>query len=437
MLSQLGHSNSLDDSRPLESESEAANAADPSVKSAESSTTWSGQSVYGSGESSKISYSPDTMSEPEEHDPGRQELQGLSDAVASANGSNNPKATNHRKRSPSPRQVLAEQLKERLRSNTGSMRRRASARSDSSSSSLSSSSDGSESDDLATLGRRNIAYFSNNNPTLDIPKSDRSMEHDVTRRKDSLENGAIKWLWVSQADVLPGYFANPWHSHFSSDTCLGAIVTMLEILEYYTDSSTLMYVDALPWCEQWLYQGRSTHPSYAINAMGGIIVPTEYHPVMFENYNAPMPAIQLLRSYHHQIDPSSYQSANDMVIERLAELMALDSWLSFCGRQPEIYDGRNNLLQSLPLLIQKLMSDFDYEFSSLDQTSVDGGHQIVKELAGLIAHTLDKEMLSEEEQLFTVVAMLRAAKMAMCLLNGPDTVNLREIFLRDIQVYLV
>lgn len=429
MLSGLGYSGSLDDNRPAESEGEAANLADPGIEGAESNTSWSGQSVYGSGESSKISYSPDTMSEPEELDLGRPELpqspelDRLLDPILSPNS---PKGTTHRNRSPSPRQVLAEQLKERLRSNTGSARRRASTRSDSSSSSSSSASSGSDSEHLTPLDKRDILYPSYTDPV-----------HNVKTGNDSLGNGAIKWLWICQADVLPGYFANPWHSHFSSDTCLGAIVTILEVLEYYTDSSTLTYVDTLPWCEQWLYQGKSTHPSYAVNAMGGIIVPTEYHSVKFENYNAPMPAIQLLRSYHRQIDPSSYQGANDMVIERLAELMALDSWLSFCGRQPEIYDGRNNLLQSTPMLVQKMMSDFDYEFSSLDRTSADGGHQIVKELAALIAHTLEKEMLSEEEQLFTIVAMLRAAKMALCLLNGPDTLKLRDIFMKDVQVYLV
>lgn len=255
--------------------------------------------------------------------------------------------------------------------------------------------------------------------------------------KTTLGDGLIKWLWICQIDVLPGYFANPWHDYFSRETCLGAIVAMSEALEYYTDRSTLAYVDSLPWCEQWMYRGQTTHPSYAINAMGGVIIPGEYDLVKFECFGSQMPVIQLLGSYHRQIDPSCHQGSDSRVIESLTELMAIDSWLSFCGRQPEIYDGRNNLLQSMPMLIQKLMSDYEFEFSTLDRTSADGGHQIVKELAGLITHTLEKLLLSEEEQLFTIMAMMRAAKMALCLLNGPTTARLRDIFLRDVQVYLV
>ncbi|KEF53582.1 uncharacterized protein A1O9_10557 [Exophiala aquamarina CBS 119918] len=430
-------SGSLDGTRPVESGSDATDLVDPGAGSAESNTSWSGQSVYGSGESSKISHSPDTMSESEELDLGRPELPVRPELDNMVNSilSDKSKAATYSDRSPSPRQVLVEHLRGRLKTNQGSVRRRASTRSNSSS--FSSRSSGSDSERLKPLDTRDILSASYSDPVPDIPKHDRSAVDDVTTGKGTLKDGSIKWLWICQADVLPGYFANPWHDLFSSDTCLGAIVTMLEVLEYYTDNSTLTYVDALPWCEQWLYEGKSTHPSYAINAMGGTIVPTDYHFLNFENYNTPMPAIQLLHSYHHQINPSGYQGTNTSVIERLTELMALDSWLSFCGRQPEIYDGRNNLLQSLPMLIQKMMSDFDYEFSSLDRTSTDGGHQIVKELAALIAHTLEKEMLSEEEQLFTTVAMLRAAKMALCLLNGPATLKLRDIFMKDVHVYLV
>lgn len=435
-----GHSDDLDPNHihrvTSNSRSDATNPVDPGAESAASSTNWSTQSVYGSGEGLTISYSPDAMSDIQERHRGRSKLpkRPRFDTVSDISQSgNNPKVTIHTSRSASPRQVLGAQLKERLKEVANPTRRRASTRSPSSASRSSTS----HSTDSEAVRRGDIHYKSFPDRLLNIPRSDGLGVHQSIASKGPLGNGVMKWLWICQADVLPGYFASPWHNHFSSETCLGAIVTVLEALEYYTDRSNLRYIDSLPWCEHWLYQGKTTFPSYAINAMGGIIIPTEDELVNFECFNSPMPAIQLLRSYHQQIDRFSYQGTNDIVIDRLTELMALDSWLSFCGRQPEIYDGRNNLLHSMPMLIQKIMTNFEYEFSNLDCTSADGGHQIVKELAGVIAHTLEKEMLSEEEQLFTVVAMLRAAKMALCCLNGPNTVKLRDIFIHDVQVYLV
>jgi hypothetical protein len=116
--------------------------------------------------------------------------------------------------------------------------------------------------------------------------------------------------------------------------------------------------------------------------------------------------------------------------------MALDSWLSFCGRLPEICNGRNNLVRDMPALVQKIMSDFEYEFRNVDRTATEGGWQIIKEMADLVLHELEKLTLDDGEQLFTIVAVLRAAKMALCVVQGPSTVMLRDILLRDVQVYV-
>ncbi|KAK5045537.1 hypothetical protein LTR84_009155 [Exophiala bonariae] len=408
------------DDEPAKSIPDQILSANPSTEDASSSINWSSQSVYGSGGEPRISHSPDGISETEEVHRGRStSFQPKKSSIASGVALRTDDSPGGQNRSMSPRQALAAQWEERLKTNGLPPRRRASTRSQSSSSRESSSA--SDSSDKFSIGvTGDVSFKSHPFRRHGISQLDGSDVQQPSMIKARVGDGAIKWLWICQIDVLPGYFANPWHDYFSRETCLGTIVTMLEALEYYTDHSTLAYVDALPWCEHWLRRGQATHPSYAINAMGGVIIPGGYDLVKFESYSSPMPVIQLLGSYHRQIDPSSYQGSDALVVENLAELMALDSWLSFCGRQPEIYDGRNNL-----------------EFSSLDRTAAEGGHQIVKELAGLIAHTLEKALLTEEEQLFTMMAMLRAAKMALCLLNGPTTAKLRDIFLRDVQVYLV
>jgi hypothetical protein len=244
-------------------------------------------------------------------------------------------------------------------------------------------------------------------------------------------DGDVNWFWICQADVIPGYFATPWASKFSASTCSGAIAVMVTALEWFTDDSSLVYVDAIPHCETWIYDGHSTHPSYAINAMGGIVVSAKYKRVKFETLAMPIPPIQLLQEH-----TLARRNAHTLV-QSLSELMALDSWLSFCGRLPEIYNGRNNLIRSMPALVQKLMSDFAYEFSNVDRTAAEGGWQLMKEMAVLILHELDQLVLEEAEQLFTLVAVLRAAKMAMCVVQGSNTAMLREILLKDAQVHLV
>jgi hypothetical protein len=248
--------------------------------------------------------------------------------------------------------------------------------------------------------------------------------------------GTVNWLWICQTDVVPGYFATPWQSHFSESTCFGAIAVMLEALDRFTEASTLRYVERLPHCESWVHQGKGTHPSYAINAMGGIVVSAKYKRVKFTTFTTPIPPIELLRLDEHQVNRSISSNSNRTIVECLAELMALDSWLSFCGRLPEICNGRNNLIQDMPALVQKIMSDFEYEFRNVDRTATEGGWQIIKEMADLVLHELEKLTLDDGEQLFTIVAVLRAAKMALCVVQGPSTVMLRDILLRDVQVYV-
>ena len=258
-------------------------------------------------------------------------------------------------------------------------------------------------------------------------------QKQITRSK-----GSVDWFWICQTDVVPGYVATPWQSLFSQSTCFGAIATMLEVLRFFTDGLTLRYVDKMPHCEQWAYAGRSTHPSYAINAMGGIIISRRYPRARFGSLQASIPPIELLRSKEHQLRwTPGFGDDPHTVIERLGEIMGLDSWLSFCGRLSEVCDGKNNLLRRMPSLIQKLMTDFEYEFQTLDRTASEGGFQIIQETADMIKRELERHNLSDGEQLFTAVAVLRTAKMALYIAHGPSTAKLRDILVHDVPVYLV
>lgn len=251
--------------------------------------------------------------------------------------------------------------------------------------------------------------------------------------------GAVNWLWICQAEIIPGYFATPWKGLFSEEVCIGAISTILKALDTLTDSSTRRYVKMQRNYQDWIRAGNTTYPSYALNAKGGVVVSGFYKPVVFARFPSHLPPIELLHSYDHQVRRGvrNQNRQPSVIVDDLAELMGLDTWLSLCGRTPPIYDGPNKLLRTLPALAQRILSDFEFEFSNLDRTtSADGGFQLVQTVADSLTAALEEQNLSEPEQLFAMVAFLRAAKTALCVVRGPDTAQLRDVLDHDIQVYL-
>ncbi|KAL8648670.1 MAG: hypothetical protein Q9226_005901, partial [Calogaya cf. arnoldii] len=221
--------------------------------------------------------------------------------------------------------------------------------------------------------------------------------------------GEMKWFWISQADVLPGYFATPWKDLFSSAECVGTISVLLKSLEMFTNESNFQYVESQHDSISWLGQGKTTYPSYAHNAVGGVVVAGTYRATMFHSFKNPIAPLELLKCYDHQVDRNFSVSAQ-AVIHSTAELMGLDTWLSFSGRQSEIIHGPSSLLRTLPTLIQQIMTNFHLEFTRVDRTSKDGGSRIIKTSSDSLLEYLKEQGLSDAERLFCVVALLRTAK---------------------------
>ncbi|KAL8777587.1 MAG: hypothetical protein Q9213_007795 [Squamulea squamosa] len=94
----------------------------------------------------------------------------------------------------------------------------------------------------------------------------------------------------------------------------------------------------------------------------------------------------------------------------LAELMLLDSWLSICGRQPEIIDGKSSMLRNMPNVIQSIFDDLEEDYELVDRSANDGGLQKIRDVAAKLLEILADERLSPAEQIYTLVAMLRTAK---------------------------
>lgn len=272
--------------------------------------------------------------------------------------------------------------------------------------------------------------------------SNSSLDHEITSSASStlagsgnLPDGEVNWFWISQVDIIPGYWATPWKQLFSSEMCLGAVSVLLKALESFTNTTNCTYVKSQSRTIDWLRAGKRTYPSYAHNSRGGVVVSGAYKRESFSAFEQSIARIELHQSYIHQVDRSPVQSTSS-VMEQIGELMGLDSWLSMAGRLSEIKDGPNNLLRTLPTLVQRLMTDFQLEFTSLDRTSNDGGLQIIQTIADGLLQTLEEQNLTKAEQLFTIVGLLRTSKVGLCIARGSDTSKLADVLKDDVQVHM-
>lgn len=254
--------------------------------------------------------------------------------------------------------------------------------------------------------------------------------------------GRVNWFWLSQTDIIPGFWATPWRNFSSLDslTCSGAVTIILNALRGFTDSNSLRYVNSWkglgPPAMVWVLDGRSTFPAYAHNARSGVVCSGDYPSVKVDVFKEMIPAIELLSSYEYQIKRDRRMTTGSCQSE-LLELMKLDAWLSICGRTDEIVHGRNDLIKQTPAMVQLLMDEFDYDFVNLDQSDQEGGLQVNQELAANVMDFLLDEELSGAEQMYILVATLRTMKVGQCILDGPDTRMLQDILREDVQVHMV
>jgi hypothetical protein len=274
-------------------------------------------------------------------------------------------------------------------------------------------------------------------------------ERDEERQTRNEENyrvpfayGRVNWFWLSQTDILPGYWATPWRRFEALDpaVCSGAETIVINALSGFTDSNSLRYVNHWKGFEgpamEWVTQGGSSFPGYALNARGGVVCSGDYPVVKVDVFEDLIPAIELYRSYEYQVKRNRRMDTKTCQKE-LLELMRLDAWLSLCGRTDEIQHGRNNLIKQTPAMVQLVLAEFEYDFLRLDQSDHEGGLQVNQALAANVMDFLLDEELSGAEQMYILIAILRTVKVGMCIIDGPDTGMLEGILREDIQVHMV
>jgi hypothetical protein len=195
-----------------------------------------------------------------------------------------------------------------------------------------------------------IRRVSENAHVEDVPNNqDNSSTASTLAGSKITPTGEVNWLWLCQADIIPGYWATPWKHLFPEAVCLGAISVLLKLLETFTDATNCRYMQSPPLhFLDWLRAGKSTYPSHAHNSKGGTVASGIYKSASFSAFKHAVSPIELLYSSEYQVDRSVIQTTKS-VTDSICELMGLDSWLSMAGRLPEITGGPSNLLRTFRL----------------------------------------------------------------------------------------
>ncbi|KAI0200208.1 hypothetical protein F4808DRAFT_171989 [Astrocystis sublimbata] len=264
-------------------------------------------------------------------------------------------------------------------------------------------------------------------------------------RNRAVELTKMDMFWLCQTDVMSGVWATPWELHLPIASALdGAVTVILEaLLGFLDENSSLCYTDSnypakfsYKRTADWMLQGNLTYPAYGQNARGGVIATGTYRGVYIPCFESMIPRLELLHSYSWQVD-GDLHDRSEHGEEQNIELMRLDAWLSYVGRLPEIADGPHRLLRQAPALVHLLIENFEIDFQNIDLSAREGGLQDIQGLAENVMDSLTDEELTQPEQLYILVALLRGVKAAHCVLAGSDTRDVMDILLKDVQAHLV
>jgi len=289
-------------------------------------------------------------------------------------------------------------------------------------------------------------------------RAQRELERDERNRARNRAVGLthVDLYWMSQIDIVRGAWATPWQERTPIYSALtGCVTVVLEALLGFLGSQYIVYRkerflsnhEFLPtarWmCEPFSLRIRGgkasynhTYPAYAHNARGGVIAEGEYIGCRISAFPARViPVLELAYSYDWQVDDQPRDQLG--VEEQNVELMRIDSWLSYVGRLDEISDGPHRLLRQTPALVDLIMQDFEHDFQNVDLSAKEGGLQDIQGLAANLMDFLTDEELTDAEQLYVLVALLRSVKVAQSVRAGSDTAVIREILWKDIQAHLV
>ncbi|KAJ9144141.1 hypothetical protein NKR23_g6194 [Pleurostoma richardsiae] len=261
------------------------------------------------------------------------------------------------------------------------------------------------------------------------------------REEAGSHEGNINWFWLSQTDILPGFWATPWRSFadLSPQLCSVAVHVLIEAVAIMWLETPVRYLDEISaQCEdtlEWMGSGHTTHPPYAHGSdkLGVVCTGTFAQGGLHPAFAQLLPAVEVLAAQSEL----AVQKSQDACERRLLELVRLDAWLSIVGRMSEVRDGRNRLLTQAPALAQELMEEFELAFLDADLVEDEERANLYKNLAVDVVISLRERYLQEAEVLYAIVVALRTVKVGQAVLTGADTRMLIEILEKDVQVHMI
>jgi hypothetical protein len=268
-------------------------------------------------------------------------------------------------------------------------------------------------------------------------------------RNQSFQLDKVDLYWMSQMDVMRGHWATPWHRPPTTpvySALTGCVTVVLEALLGFLGSEYIVYTSrgfyaTAAWMDEWHFgedkpSYNHSYPAYAHNARGGVIARGDYVGCRITSFpSRVIPVLELAHSYDWQVNDSP-RDRTEIEVQNF-ELIRIDSWLSYVGRLDEISEGPHRLLHQTPALVQLLMEEFEVDFQNIDLSAKEGGLQDIQGLAANVMDFLTDEELTEAEQLYVLVALLRSVKVTQCVLSGSDTGDLQSILEKDVQAHLV
>lgn len=84
-----------------------------------------------------------------------------------------------------------------------------------------------------------------------------------------------------------------------------------------------------------------------------------------------------------------------------------------------------------------MLGKSDYGYGDIDRSASEGGFREIQAVTDQFMGLLVEENMAEPKQMFFVVAMIRAMKVAMCIALSPSTADIQDILRSDTPIYLV
>ncbi|KAL9059113.1 MAG: hypothetical protein Q9162_001331 [Coniocarpon cinnabarinum] len=254
---------------------------------------------------------------------------------------------------------------------------------------------------------------------------------------------SLKWYWISQMNIVEGHFASPWRDSIDQEICIRAFGINLQNLigdedvgltcvKFMGEVIKEFFGPELPFV---------SYPPFVVNVNGPRPVAKsdlyweEAVPTLpagwkyYKAFQCYLPEIAIFVGNFFSFDFNSnkrYNAVSDNILF-IHEIMRFDHWLKHASESEPIRDGKAQMLQNTPALVQFVIEHFYDSFKSCYVTGQSGF-----ECSEQIRWTLERSGLSQAEITFLNVAILRTLRYAFCLGSGLNTKHALPILWQDL-----